>query len=153
MTGVPDWDVMRVWSETRMKKLEQFVEETTEIHAVAVKELDKHPRFVTETSLWLAQLKLSESSLRSKMLSSKDVKWRGYVHHLRGLSCNISECQRTAQDIQTAIRMALECTRQRRYTEDIAHRRTTLDTAFLNPATSRLLQFWRLPSLIQLDDF
>ncbi|KAJ7757135.1 hypothetical protein B0H16DRAFT_679273 [Mycena metata] len=124
----------------RMKKLKQFVEETVEIHAVAIKELEKHPRFVTETSLRLAQLRLSESSLRSKMLSSKDVKWRECVRHLRGLSCNISECQRNAQDIQTAIQMALECTRQRRYTEDIAHRRTTLDTAFLNPSTSKLLQ-------------
>jgi hypothetical protein len=39
----------------RLKKLEQYIEETVNIHAIAVQELDKYPRFITETSLKLAQ--------------------------------------------------------------------------------------------------
>lgn len=39
----------------RMKKLEQYIDETAKIHAVVVRELDKNPRFIAEASLRLAQ--------------------------------------------------------------------------------------------------
>ncbi|KAJ7026540.1 hypothetical protein C8F04DRAFT_1267909 [Mycena alexandri] len=117
----------------KMKNLERSIEDTVQIHATAVRELEKNPRFVTELSLRLVQLKFAESTIRSKILTSKDIAWRGYVQHLRGLSVHISECERDARDIRTVALMALECNRQTRYAEDIAQKRTILDTAFLNP--------------------
>ncbi|KAJ7847650.1 hypothetical protein B0H13DRAFT_1907221 [Mycena leptocephala] len=127
----------------RLKKLEQYIEETMKIHAIAVQELERNPRFISETSLKLAHIKLSESVLRTKMLGGKDIIWKKYVQHLRGLLFHIGECQRDVQDIRTSILMVLECNRQRRYTEDIAQRRSTLDTTFLNPVHSRSIQFIR----------
>jgi hypothetical protein len=47
--------VLPNFPSVRLKKLEQYIEETMKIHAIAVQELDKNPRFVTETSLKLAQ--------------------------------------------------------------------------------------------------
>ncbi|KAJ7120969.1 hypothetical protein C8R44DRAFT_787091 [Mycena epipterygia] len=115
----------------RMKKLEQYIDETAKIHAVAVRELDKNPRFIAEASLRLAQVKFAESVLRSKTLGAKDIPWKQYAKYLRCLSLHISACQRDVHDIRASLLMTLECNRQRRYTEDITQRRTTLDTAFL----------------------
>ena len=39
----------------RMRKLEGDIAETVKIHAIAVQELDRNPRFTTEASLRLAQ--------------------------------------------------------------------------------------------------
>ncbi|KAF7342069.1 hypothetical protein MVEN_01794200 [Mycena venus] len=123
----------------RFKKLEQFIDETVKIHATAIRELDKNPRFVTESSLRVAQIQLSESILRTRILSCKDIAWKKYVQHLRSLSMQIGVCHRDVKEIRTSLLMALECNRQRRYTEDIAQRRTTLDTAFLNPAENSFM--------------
>ncbi|KAJ6588553.1 hypothetical protein B0H19DRAFT_1248194 [Mycena capillaripes] len=117
----------------RLKKLEQYIEETAKIHAIAVQELDKDPRFVTEMSLRLAQVKLSESFLRTKTFNGKNVAWKRYAQYLRGLFFHIGDCQKDVHGIRMSMLMALECNRQRRYTEDIAQRQSTLDTAFANP--------------------
>jgi hypothetical protein len=39
----------------RLKKLEKYIDETVQVHAIAVQELEKDPRFVTETSLRVAR--------------------------------------------------------------------------------------------------
>jgi hypothetical protein len=39
----------------KLKNLEQFIDETVKIHAIAVQELEKDPRFVTETSWRVAR--------------------------------------------------------------------------------------------------
>ena len=39
----------------RLRKLEQYIEETVKIRATAVQELERNPRFVIETGLRLAQ--------------------------------------------------------------------------------------------------
>ncbi|KAJ7777935.1 hypothetical protein DFH07DRAFT_796723 [Mycena maculata] len=114
----------------RMKKLEKHINETVELHAIAIREVDTNPRFVTETSLRLAQIRISESVLRSRMLGARDITWTEYIEHIRCLSFHIGECQREVRDVRTAILTTLESNRQRRYKEDIAQRRTTLDTVF-----------------------
>ncbi|KAF7342076.1 hypothetical protein MVEN_01794900 [Mycena venus] len=124
---------------TRLKKLEKCIGETVKIHATAIRELDNYPHFVTDTSLRVARIKLSESILRTRMLGGRNIAWKKYAQHLRDLSFHISECQRDVQEIRTSILMALECDRQRRYTEDIAQRRRTLDTAFLNPVQNSFM--------------
>ncbi|KAJ7120970.1 hypothetical protein C8R44DRAFT_787096 [Mycena epipterygia] len=119
---------------SRMKKLEQYIDETAKIHAMAVRELDKNPRFIAEASLRLAQVKFAESVLRSKTLGAKDIPWKQYAQYLRCLSLHIGACQRDVHDIRASLLVSihsLECNRQRRYTEDITQRRTTLDTVFL----------------------
>ncbi|KAJ7614621.1 hypothetical protein DFH06DRAFT_1129201 [Mycena polygramma] len=122
----------------RLRKLEQYIEETFRVHAVAAQELEKDPRFVVEMSLRLAQVKFSESDLRMKTLDSEDIPWRKYPQHLRGLSFRLSECQRDIRDIHMSILIALERNRQRTYTEDVLRKQTTLDTAFFNPPHSLL---------------
>ncbi|KAJ7326255.1 hypothetical protein DFH08DRAFT_940954 [Mycena albidolilacea] len=52
----------------KLKNLEQFIDETVKIHAIAVQELEKDPRFITETSWRVARIKLSVSILRMKTL-------------------------------------------------------------------------------------
>jgi hypothetical protein len=37
------------------------------------------------------------------MIGGKDIVWKEYVQHLRGLLFHIGECQRDVQDIQTSI--------------------------------------------------
>ncbi|KAJ6511465.1 hypothetical protein C8R47DRAFT_1095167 [Mycena vitilis] len=111
----------------KLEKLEQCIEETVKIHVIAVQELDKDPRFVVEANLKLAQIKFAESVLRTTRLGGKDITWGRYVQHLRGLSFHIGECQRDVEDIRMSLLMALESNRQRRYTADIALRRSTLD--------------------------
>ncbi|KAJ7173129.1 hypothetical protein C8R43DRAFT_1119931 [Mycena crocata] len=122
----------------RMSKLEKCIDETAQIHTVAFQELKENPRFVAETALRLVQTKLSKSILRSKMLSAKDIAWKEYIQYLRHLSCYIGECQREIQDIQTVILLSLESGRQERYMQDIAQKRTTLNTVFLS--SSAVLQ-------------
>ncbi|KAJ7792245.1 hypothetical protein B0H14DRAFT_3499447 [Mycena olivaceomarginata] len=87
----------------RLKKLEKYIDETVQVHAIAVQELEKDPRFVTETSLRVARIKLSESILRTKTLSGKDVAWKKYAQHLRGLSFHVDECQKDVQEIRMSI--------------------------------------------------
>ncbi|KAJ6618718.1 hypothetical protein B0H10DRAFT_1947347 [Mycena sp. CBHHK59/15] len=106
----------------KMKQLEEYIEETSKIYAKAIRELERNPLFAAQAGLQLAQVKFSESVLRSKTLGAKDVAWRDYFEHLRCLSFYIDECQRQAREL------ALEADRQKRYMEDIAQRRTTLDT-------------------------
>ncbi|KAJ7507371.1 hypothetical protein B0H11DRAFT_201745 [Mycena galericulata] len=126
------WLVLRLnLPNVRMQKLEKYIEDTIEIHATAVRELERDPRFVTETGLRLAQVKLYESVLRSKQISGKDIGWKGYLKHLRCLSFHIGECQREVQNVRTLILATLESSRQRGYKEDIIQRQTTLDTMYL----------------------
>jgi hypothetical protein len=49
------------------------------------------------------RIKLSESILRTKTLSGKDVAWKKYAQHLRGLSFHVDECQKDVQEIRIAI--------------------------------------------------
>ncbi|KAJ7481726.1 hypothetical protein FB451DRAFT_1236965 [Mycena latifolia] len=126
----------------RMKSLEQYIDETVNIHGIAVRELDKNPRFTAEVSLKLAQVKFSESVLRSKILASKDIPWKEYVPYLKWLSFRIGQCQENVRDIRTLILVTLESNRQRRYMDDIAQRRlTTLETVFLSGTSSSPLTY------------
>ncbi|KAJ6591199.1 hypothetical protein DFH09DRAFT_1273846 [Mycena vulgaris] len=121
----------------RMKKLEKYIDETVKIHTIAIRELQESPRFTTEASLRLAQVKFSESVMRSKILAAKDIAWKEYIQYLRFLSFHISQCQENVQDIRNLILVTLESNRQRRYMEDIAQRRTTLETVFLSSSSTR----------------
>ncbi|KAJ7792252.1 hypothetical protein B0H14DRAFT_2932011 [Mycena olivaceomarginata] len=131
--GIQRWVILTLAALYFGGICQQYIDETVKVHAIAVQELEKDPRFVTETSLRVARIKLSESILRTKTLSGKDVAWKKYAQHLRGLSFHVDECQKDVQEIRIAILMTLECNRQQRFTEDIAQRRAILDKAFLNP--------------------
>ncbi|KAJ7777937.1 hypothetical protein DFH07DRAFT_766158 [Mycena maculata] len=87
----------------RMKKLEKYINETVDLHAIAIREVDRNPRFVTETSLRLAQIRLSESVIRSRMLGARDITAMEYIKHLRCLSFCIGGCQREVRDVRTSI--------------------------------------------------
>ncbi|KAF8178123.1 hypothetical protein K438DRAFT_1278886 [Mycena galopus ATCC 62051] len=117
----------------RLKKLEQSIDEIVKLQAIAVQELDKNPRFVTEISLRIAQVKLSESILRTKAFSGKDIVWGEYAQHLRGLWLHFNKCHRSVTEIRLSILMALECNRRREYTQDIAQRQAIFESAFLSP--------------------
>ncbi|KAJ7846107.1 hypothetical protein B0H14DRAFT_2584393 [Mycena olivaceomarginata] len=112
----------------KLKKLEQYIDETVKIHAIAVQELEKDPRFVTETSLRVARgvpgLSCRSPSFARRPSVAKIVAWKKYAQHLRGLSFHVDECQKDVQEIRIAIL---------RFTEDIAQRRAILEKAFLNP--------------------
>ncbi|KAJ7242093.1 hypothetical protein C8J57DRAFT_1368420 [Mycena rebaudengoi] len=117
---------------TKMKQLEKRVQDVSNIHTVLIRELETHnPRSTTEASLQLAQIKLSESVLKSKALGVKDIKWNDYFQYLRSLLFHIDECLRDIGNFRSSMLMALESNRQIRYMEDIGQRRSTLDTMFL----------------------
>ncbi|KAK7019934.1 hypothetical protein R3P38DRAFT_2971401 [Favolaschia claudopus] len=115
----------------RLQKLEKEIDKTLEIHAMAVQELEGDPCFVAEASLRVAQIKLRESVLRTKVLDGGDVAWERYPQYLRGLWIHIGECQRDTQQVGALMTSMVEAGRQRRYTEDIAQRQTILETVFL----------------------
>ncbi|KAJ7701841.1 hypothetical protein B0H17DRAFT_1044905 [Mycena rosella] len=125
----------------RMKKLEQYIDETVNMHAISVQELDKNPRFTAEASWRLAKIKFSESVLRSKTLAAKQIAWKDYIQYLRWLSSHIAKCQDDVQDIRTLILATLESNRQRRYMDDIVQRQTTLETVFVSGSSSNPLGY------------
>ncbi|KAJ6618712.1 hypothetical protein B0H10DRAFT_1225712 [Mycena sp. CBHHK59/15] len=125
----------------KMKQLEEYIEETSKIYAKAIPELERNPLFTAQAGLELAQVKFSESVLRSKTLGAKDVAWRDYFEHLRCLSFYIDECQRQAREVRTSVLLALEADRQKRYMEDIAQRRTTPDTTAFPRSSAYSISF------------
>ncbi|KAJ7290966.1 hypothetical protein C8J57DRAFT_1270973, partial [Mycena rebaudengoi] len=108
----------------------------TKIHSIAVQELEHNPHFPTELGLRMRQIKFSESVLRSKTRSVKDIKWKDYPQYLKCLRCNIEECQRQVRDIRTSMLLEIETNHQRKYTMDILQRRATLEALF--PVENRL---------------
>ncbi|KAK7001059.1 hypothetical protein R3P38DRAFT_2732188 [Favolaschia claudopus] len=115
----------------RLRKLVKEIERTLAIHAMAVQELEGDPCFVAEASLRVAQIKLRESVLRTRVLHGGDVAWRRYPQYLRGLLIHIGECQRDTQQVAALMMSMIEASRQKKYTEDIAQRQTILQTVFL----------------------
>ncbi|KAJ7326225.1 hypothetical protein DFH08DRAFT_335090 [Mycena albidolilacea] len=90
----------------RLKKLEKYIDETVQVHTIAVQELENDPRFVTETSWRVARIKLSVSILRTKTLGGKDVPWNNYPQHLRGLLFHVGECQRNVHEIRISVQVS-----------------------------------------------
>ncbi|KAJ7290937.1 hypothetical protein C8J57DRAFT_1270856, partial [Mycena rebaudengoi] len=123
-----------------MKQLEEHIQDITKIHGIAVQELEHNPHFMMELGLAVSdllwQIKFSESILRSKTLSVKDIKWKDYPQYLKCPWCNIEECQRQGRDIRTSINLEIEANHQRKYTMDILQRRAALETMF--PVENRL---------------
>ncbi|KAJ7777939.1 hypothetical protein DFH07DRAFT_1056294 [Mycena maculata] len=92
--------------ETSIKNIEVLFD-------MAVNECAKDPWFVYEASLKLAQSKYSASSLRTRTIGTKDISWKMYPHHMRGLALSIKECRREMKDFRSSILLGLEAARQR----------------------------------------
>ncbi|KAJ7291023.1 hypothetical protein C8J57DRAFT_1211555 [Mycena rebaudengoi] len=88
---------------------------------------------MTELGLRMRQIEFSESALRCRTLSSKDIKWKDYPRHLKCLWCSIEECERQVRDIRISIGKPTE-----KYTREILHRRTTLETIMMLPVEKSL---------------
>ncbi|KAJ7290942.1 hypothetical protein C8J57DRAFT_1270877 [Mycena rebaudengoi] len=113
-----------------MKQLGEHIQDIAKIHSIAVQDLEHNPHFTTESGLRIRQIKLSESVLRSKTLSAKDIKWKVYPQYFKCLWCNIEECHRQVRDIRTSMLLEMEANYQRKYTMDILQRKATLETMF-----------------------
>ncbi|KAJ7291029.1 hypothetical protein C8J57DRAFT_1211562 [Mycena rebaudengoi] len=59
--------------DARIKQLGD-IQDITEIHNIAVQKLEHNPHFMMELGLRMRQIEFSESALRSRTLSSKDIK-------------------------------------------------------------------------------
>ncbi|KAJ7777942.1 hypothetical protein DFH07DRAFT_936549 [Mycena maculata] len=110
--------------ETSIKNIEVLFD-------MVVNECAKDPWFVYEAGLKLAQSKYSVSSLHTRTVGTKDISWKMYPHHMRGLALSIKECRREMKDFRSSLLLGLEAARQLKYEEDINHRMAILEQTFL----------------------
>ncbi|KAJ7026533.1 hypothetical protein C8F04DRAFT_1238543 [Mycena alexandri] len=113
-----------------VEKLDTSMEEIDTVFDTAMTECARDPHFLCETGLKLTETNYTLSTLRARTIGMKYISWKVYslpVHHHR---LAINDCRRDMEDLRSTILLALEHARQQVFQEDIAHRKTTLATAF-----------------------
>ncbi|KAJ7248134.1 hypothetical protein B0H12DRAFT_1123942 [Mycena haematopus] len=90
------------------------------------------PRFIYEAGLKLTKLNYAVSTLRSRTISMKSMRWKVYANHFWAMASSIKECRREIEDFRSSIQLALECARRQRYSEGIDRQMATLANAFTN---------------------